>query len=233
MKNGNLYIIPVLLGGENISELLPQGTIDIAKRLKHFIVENEKSARKFLKLAGTPDQSELQISELDKHADDINFHELLIAAKDGNDIGLLSEAGAPAVADPGAAVVNTAHQLKIKVIPLAGPSSILMALMASGLNGQSFCFHGYLPIDKDERFKKLKLIERDAQVRNQTQLFIETPYRNNQLLKDLIALLPGEMKLCIAANISLPEEYILTQTVSNWKKHIPDLHKQPCVFLIL
>ena len=233
MKNGNLYIIPVLLGGENISELIPQGTIDIAKRLKHFIVENEKSARKFLKLAGVPNQGELQISELDKHADDINFQELLLAAKDGNDIGLLSEAGAPAVADPGAAVVNAAHQLKIKVIPLAGPSSILMALMASGLNGQSFCFHGYLPIDKDERFKKLKLIERDAQVRNQTQLFIETPYRNNQLLKDLITLLPGNMKLCVAVNISLPEEYILTQTISNWKKKLPDLHKQPCVFLIL
>ena len=233
MKKGKLYIIPVLLGGENISDLIPQGTIAIAKGLKHFIVENEKSARKFLKLAGAPNQSELQIIELDKHDDNINYQDLLIPAKEGIDIGLLSEAGAPAVADPGAAVVNAAHQLQIKVVPLTGPSSILMALMASGLNGQSFCFHGYLPIDKDERIKKIKLIEKDAQVRKQTQLFIETPYRNNQLLKDLLTLLPADMKLCIAANISLPEEYILTQSISSWKKKVPDLHKQPCVFLIL
>ncbi len=233
MKKGKLYIIPVLLGGENISDLIPQGTIDIAKVLKHFIVENEKSARKFLKLAGVPNQGELQISELDKHDDNINYQDLLSASIEGNDIGLLSEAGAPAVADPGAMVVRAAHQLQIQVIPLAGPSSILMALMASGLNGQSFCFHGYLPIDKDERLKKIKLLEKDAQVRNQTQLFIETPYRNNQLLKDLVTLLPADMKLCIAANISLPEEYILTQRISNWKKKLPDLHKQPCVFLIL
>ena len=233
MKKGKLYIIPVLLGGENISDLIPLGTIDIAKVLKHFIVENEKSARKFLKLAGVPNQGELQISELDKHDDNINYQDLLSASIEGNDIGLLSEAGAPAVADPGAMVVRAAHQLQIQVIPLAGPSSILMALMASGLNGQSFCFHGYLPIDKDERLKKIKLLEKDAQVRNQTQLFIETPYRNNQLLKDLVTLLPADMKLCIAANISLPEEYILTQRISNWKKKLPDLHKQPCVFLIL
>lgn len=234
MKSANLYLIPVLLGGENISELIPPATLEIIKTLKYFIVEDERSARRFLKLAGTSiAQSELQLQELDKHDIHLNYREMLKPAAEGNDMGLLSEAGAPSVADPGAAIVKAAHQMKIRVIPLTGPSSILLALMASGLNGQSFCFHGYLPIEKAVRIRKIKLIEKDASQRNQTQIFIETPYRNNQLLKDLVEQLAPSVNLCIAANITLPEEYILTQQISEWRKKIPDLNKLPAVFLIL
>ena len=233
MTTGKLYIIPVLLGGDNIAELIPEGTLQIIKQLRHFIVENEKSARKFLKLAGCIDQKELQIQELDKHEQNVDYQGFLLLAVNGIDIGLLSEAGAPAVADPGAAIVNAAHQLQIKVRPLTGPSSLLLALMASGLNGQSFCFHGYLPIEKEARIKKLGLLEKDARMRNQTQLFIETPYRNNQLLKDLIEILSPSTKLCIACNISLPDEYIFTRSIASWKKQLPELNKKPCVFLLL
>ena len=233
MTTGKLYIIPVLLGGENIAELIPEGTLQIIKQLRHFIVENEKSARKFLKLAGCIDQNELQIQELDKHEQNVDYQGFLLPALNGLDIGLLSEAGAPAVADPGAAIVNAAHQLHIKVRPLTGPSSLLLALMASGLNGQSFCFHGYLPIEKEARIKKIGLLEKDARMRNQTQLFIETPYRNNQLLKDLIEVLSPPTKLCIACNISLPDEYIFTRSIASWKKQLPELNKKPCVFLLL
>ena len=233
MTTGKLYIIPVLLGGENIAELIPEGTLQIIKQLRHFIVENEKSARKFLKLAGCIDQKELQIQELDKHEQNVDYQGFLLLAVNGIDIGLLSEAGAPAVADPGAAIVNAAHQLQIKVRPLTGPSSLLLALMASGLNGQSFCFHGYLPIEKEARIKKIGLLQKDARMRNQTQLFIETPYRNNQLLKDLIEILSPSTKLCIACNISLPDEYIFTRSIASWKKQLPELNKKPCVFLLL
>lgn len=231
---GSLYIIPVLLGGDNVSDLIPQGTLDAVRPLKHFIVENSKSARQFLKLAGiaTP-QQDLVIQEIDKHSDVIPYEKYIKPALEGNDIGLLSEAGVPAVADPGAGFVLAAHRAGIKVIPLTGPSSLLLALMSSGLNGQSFCFHGYLPVQRDERILKLKQLEKDAQNKKQTQLFIETPYRNNQLVKDLVETLAGTTKLCIACNISLPDEYIKTQNISAWKNATPDLHKKPAVFLLL
>lgn len=234
MKKGNLYIIPVLLGDDNINELLPQGTLDHLRHLRHFIVEKEKSARQFLKLAGIPFlQSELSIQEIDKHDDQLNYDVFLKPLLEGNDVGLLSEAGAPAVADPGALVVAASHRNGIKTIPLVGPSSILLALMACGLNGQSFCFHGYLPIDKAERIKKIKLIEKDAQVRKQTQLFIETPYRNNTLLKDLMESLSPDTKLCIASNITLADEMIATKKIHQWRTQMPDLNKKPTVFLLL
>ena len=233
MQKGILYLVPCTLGSEETSCFIPQGVKKIISTLEYFIVENEKSARKFLKKAGAINQQELHILELDKHELNVNYQSMLLPAVNGMNIGLLSEAGAPAVADPGAAIVNAAHQLQIKVKPLSGPSSILLSLMASGLNGQSFSFHGYLPIEKEARIKKIGLLEKDARVRNQTQLFIETPYRNNQLLKDLIEILSPETKLCIACNITLPDEYILTKSIASWKKQLPELNKKPCVFLLL
>jgi 16S rRNA (cytidine1402-2'-O)-methyltransferase len=234
LMKGCLYIIPVLLGGEDISALLPEGTLNKIRPLRHFIVENSKSARHFLKLASiSTSQQDLFITEIDKHSDNIPYDQFIKPALDGFDVGLLSEAGAPAVADPGAGFILAAHRAGIKVIPLTGPSSLLLALMASGLNGQSFCFHGYLPVNRDEKNQKLKQLEKDARLKNQTQLFIETPYRNNQLLKELIETLSPNIKLCIACNLTMADEYIKTQTIASWKKELPDLHKRPAVFLIL
>ena len=231
---GSLYIIPVLLGGEDISALIPEGTLNKIRPLRYFIVENSKSARHFLKLAAiTTSQQDLVISEIDKHTDNIPYEQFIKPALEGHNVGLLSEAGAPAVADPGAGFILAAHRAGIRVIPLTGPSSLLLALMASGLNGQSFCFHGYLPVNRDEKNQKIKQLERDAQFKKQTQLFIETPYRNNQLLKDLVETLSPGIKLCIACNLTMENEYIKTQTIASWKKELPDLHKKPAVFLIL
>jgi len=230
---GVLYIIPVLLGGDDIS-LLPESTLKAIRPLKHFIVENSKSARQFLKLAQIDStQQELIINEIDKHQDHQPFDEFLKPALTGNDVGLLSEAGVPCVADPGSGFIMAAHRNGIKVIPLTGPSSILLALMSSGLNGQSFCFHGYLPVNREERMQKLKLLERDAQSKKQTQIFIETPYRNTPLLKDLLETLSPSTKLCIACNLTLPDEFIQTKNILAWKKQIPELNKKPAVFLIL
>jgi 16S rRNA (cytidine1402-2'-O)-methyltransferase len=231
---GTLYIIPVLLGGEDVSALIPEGTLKCIRPLIHFIVEDSKSARRFLKLAAiTAPQSELQIQEIDKHDENIAYENYIKPALEGNDIGLLSEAGVPAVADPGSGFIMAAHRAGIRVVPLTGPSSLLLALMASGLNGQSFSFHGYLPVQGESRIQKIKQLEKDAQQKKQTQLFIETPYRNNQLLKDLVETLQPSAKLCIACDITLEAEYIKTQTVAQWKKQLPDLHKKPCVFLFL
>ena len=151
---------------------------------------------------------------------------------EGKNIAIMSEAGCPGVADPGAVIVKLAHEKGIQVVPLVGPSSILLALMASGMNGQSFCFHGYLPIDAEERVRKIKLLEKDSITRKQTQLFIETPYRNNQLLKDLVTHCDASTRLCIACNLTLPDQFISTKKISAWKKDLPDLNKKPAVFLI-
>jgi len=230
---GVLYIIPVLLGGDDIS-LLPESTLKAIRPLKHFIVENSKSARQFLKLAQIDStQQELIINEIDKHQDHQPFDEFLKPTLTGYDVGLLSEAGVPCVADPGSGFIMAAHRNGIKVIPLTGPSSILLALMSSGLNGQSFCFHGYLPVNREERMQKLKLLERDAQSKKQTQIFIETPYRNTPLLKDLLETLSPSTKLCIACNLTLTNEFIQTKNILAWKKQIPELNKKPAVFLIL
>ncbi len=228
----SIYLIPSSLGSDDVKLYLPQGTIDIIHSLKYFIVENEKTARQFLKTCAIPTpQSELNISVLDKH-NTPDYNNLLVPALKGNDIGLLSEAGCPGVADPGAGVVKAAYANNIVVMPLVGPSSLLLALMASGMNGQSFCFHGYLPIDAEERARKIKLLEKDSISRNQTQLFIETPYRNNQLLKELLIQCDSNTRLCIACNLTMPDQYIATKKISAWKKDLPDLNKKPTVFLI-
>ncbi len=226
-------MIPATLGGEDVSSFLPEITLNIIRSLKHFIVEDSKTARAFLKSCSiTIPQSDLCIVELDKHHPDQNYSELLTPLKEGFSMGVLSEAGCPGIADPGARVVAEAHRCRFQVVPLVGPSSLLLALMASGLDGQRFCFHGYLPIDKNERIRKIQRLEEAAKNRNETQLFIETPYRNNQLLSDLLQHLGGETKLCLASDITLPTEFIRTLSIKNWKKGLPDLHKKPCVFLI-
>jgi 16S rRNA (cytidine1402-2'-O)-methyltransferase len=198
-------------------------------------VENEKSARHFIKnIAPRKSQPSLHIQQLNKFTEPELIPSFLDPCLQGFHVGVLSEAGSPAVADPGAEVVRIAHEKNIRVVPLVGPSSLILALMASGLNGQNFCFHGYLPIDNQERKKTLKAIERESRDKNQTQLFIETPYRNDKLLEDLLRLLSPATLLCVAAGITLPDEFIRTCTVEEWlRRPKPDLHKKPAIFLLL
>ncbi len=235
MSNGTLYLIPVTLGGDNVSQVLPPDVVSLAQKLEHFVVENEKSARQFLGLIKhSKPIRELQFATLNEHTDDKTLPDLLKPLLAGHDVGLMSEAGCPAVADPGAKLVALAHQKGIHVAPLVGPSAILMALMASGLNGQSFAFLGYLPVDKAQRAQKLKEIEKRAQTHKETQIFIETPYRNMQMLEAILSTCHVNTRLCIACNVSLPDEMIVTKRISEWKQSVlPDLNKKPTVFLLL
>jgi 16S rRNA (cytidine1402-2'-O)-methyltransferase len=234
-KLGTLYFIPVTLGDDNIAKVLPPDVVTIAQQLDEFIVENEKSARNFL---GTIKHSkpirELVLKTLNEHTVDKDLPALLGSLMAGKDIGLMSEAGCPGIADPGAKLAALAHQKGIRVAPLVGPSSILLSLMASGLNGQRFTFLGYLPSDKAARITQLKEIEKHSKYVQETQLFIETPYRNQHMLEDILANCQSETKLCIACNISLSDEYIVTKRIKEWKQAtLPDLHKKPTVFLLL
>ncbi len=208
-------------------------SLHLINELKFYVVENEKSARRFLKEAGMRiPQSELSIATLEKHAKNINYDEYLAPLLAGKNMGLISEAGCPAVADPGAEIVHKAHKMGIKIVPIVGPSSLMLALMASGFNGQGFTFHGYIPIQKNERLQKIKELENAAYRLNQTQLFIETPFRNNHLLQDILTVCKPTTPLCIACNITGEEEFIQTKTITEWKLNVPDLHKKPTVFLI-
>lgn len=231
---GNLYLIPTTLGEETEPlEVMPISVKKVVEQIDHFIVENEKSARRFIKKI-TPKKSQpsLTIMKLDKYADELEIQSYLDGCDEGISVGLLSEAGVPAVADPGAVIVKLAHEKGIRVIPLVGPSSILMALMASGMNGQNFAFNGYLPIDSSDRKKAIKELERLSKDKNQTQIFIETPYRNEKMFTDLKSTLTPNTQLCIAVDITLPEEYIKTYSVAEWKRQSPDLHKRPAIFVI-
>ncbi len=231
---GNLFLIPTTLGNNLVDSSLPADVINTIHLLDEFIVEDEKSARQFLKSCKiTIPQQQLIIHVMDKHKHHVFENHFFENLLHGKNIGLLSEAGCPAVADPGAQIVAAAHRKKIKVIPLTGPSSILLALMASGLNGQQFAFLGYLPIEKENKIQSLKKIEKESAQKKQTQIFIETPYRNNTLLNDLLQTLNNETMLCIAVDITLPSESIKTAKIMEWKKQIPDLHKKPAVFLLL
>lgn len=233
MDTPALYLIPVLLGDAPLEEAIPPYNIEVVSRLKYFIVENLRSARRFLKKCNPAiDIDALTFFELNKQTDRNRIGSYLLPMKSGESVGVISEAGCPAVADPGAEVVAIAQQEGYKVIPLVGPSSILMALMASGFNGQSFAFHGYLPIDAGERVKKLKQLEARAYSEDQTQLFIETPYRNQKLAEDILQQCNPRTRLCIAMNISLPDAFIVTRSVKAWKGRLPDMHKKPTVFLI-
>ena len=228
-----VYLIPTTLGDSPTENVIPQYVVDIINSTDHYIVENIKTARRYLIKAGIKAKiDDLTFYELNKHSSPENYNSYLNAIKDGKNVGIISEAGTPGVADPGADIVAIAHQRNIPVVPLVGPSSILLSVMASGLNGQSFAFVGYLPIQKNERIKRIKELERRSQIENQTQLFIETPYRNNHLIDDILTHCSSETKLCIAADITLETEFIKTKTVKEWKKDIPNIHKRPSIFLI-
>jgi 16S rRNA (cytidine1402-2'-O)-methyltransferase len=230
---GILYLIPAPLGLGDIAWAIPPAVRQCIAGLGHFIVEHPKTARQFLKQIDCilPIQT-IKMEVLDEHTRVTEFEKLLAPVLTGNDTGLLSEAGCPAVADPGAGLVRLAHQKNIRIRPLVGPSSILLALMASGLNGQRFVFHGYLPVEPDRRAKKLVQLEKDSVTRDQTQIFIETPYRNQKLLESISQACRGDTVLCIASNLTLAGEYISTRTVNDWKHALPDLHNQPAVFLL-
>lgn len=233
MPEGVLYLIPCTLGEYPPTQVLPVPVLELIRTLDTFIVENSKSARAFLKACEIPTpQNQLQIFEIDKHDDSQDVSDFISLVVQGKNAGLISEAGVPAVADPGAKIVKLAHQKKLKVVPLTGPSSLLLALMASGMDGQRFSFHGYLPIDRAERIKMLQRLEKDALQNSQTQLFIETPYRNNNLLKDICETLQPNTRLCVAVNLTLPDEKVITLTIREWRKQSVDLHKKPTVFLI-
>lgn len=229
-----LYLIPSPLGDAPLCRMMPPYNRDIIRSLRHFIVENVRTARRFLKQVDNGiDIDSLTFYELNRHTDRQMIATYLTPMSEGCDIGIISEAGCPAVADPGADVVAIAQEKGYKVVPLVGPSSILMSLMASGFNGQSFAFVGYLPIDRNERAQRLKALERRAYSEDQTQIFIETPYRNVQLFGEMLRTLQPQTRLCIALSITTEGESIRTMTVSQWKKAaVPDMHKQPCIFLI-
>ena len=228
-----LYLIPVELGDTPQQRVLPAYNRDVILGIKHFIVEDVRSARRFLKRVDRDiDIDALTFYPMGKHADAKLFASYLRPLEDGEDVGVISEAGCPAVADPGADVVAIAQRKGLKVVPLVGPSSMIMAVMASGLNGQSFAFNGYLPIDPADRVKRLKQLEVRSMQEHQTQLFIETPYRNHKLFDTLCQTLNGRTRLCIAAGITTDEEWISTRTVADWKRAtLPDLSKIPAIFL--
>ncbi|HEY8118888.1 MAG TPA: SAM-dependent methyltransferase [Methylophilaceae bacterium] len=228
-------MLPVTLGDDNITRALPPDVVGIAKQLDTFIVENEKTARHFLGVIKTIKPiRELTLLTLNEHTTEKELPTLIAPLIAGKDIGLMSEAGCPGIADPGARLAELAHRKGIKVMPLVGPSSILLALMASGLNGQRFTFLGYLPTEKTARVQRLKDIEKLSQRNRETQIFIETPYRNQHLLEDILDNCMSTTRLCIARNVSLQGEMIASKTVAEWKKgDLPDLHKLPTVFLIL
>ena len=235
MSLGTLYLIPVTLGDDIISKALPPDVVSLTQRLETFIVENEKTARRFLgAIKPLKPVRELKLLTLNEHTTENALPALLAPLLDGQDVGLMSEAGCPGIADPGAQLAALAHKKGIRVAPLVGPSSILLSLMASGLDGQRFTFLGYIPSDKAARVQKLRELEQESRKRRETQVFIETPYRNQHLLEDILATCNGESRLCVACNVSLDSELILTQRIADWKKTpLPDLHKKPTVFLLL
>lgn len=230
---GKLYLIPTTLGVTEPLEVLPLTIKRTVEQIDHFIVENEKTARRFIKkITPRKTQGLLQLSLLNKFTEAGALPDYLKPCLEGKSVGVLSEAGCPAIADPGAVIVKLAHEKGIQVVPLVGPSSIILALMASGLNGQNFAFNGYLPIEAGERKKAIKQLERKSRETGQTQLFMETPYRNDKLLLELLKNLHGETSLCIAADITLKSEWIRTYKVNQWGGNIPDLNKRPAIFAI-
>ncbi|MBP1840236.1 SAM-dependent methyltransferase [Formosa algae] len=230
---GKLYLIPTTLGDNEPLEVLPISVKTIIENTTVFIVENEKTARRFIKRI-SPDtvQSDLKMFHLNKFTESSDLPSFLEPCLAGTNVGLLSEAGCPSVADPGSDVVKIAHEQGVQVVPLVGPSSILLALMSSGMNGQGFSFNGYLPIDKSERKQELKRLERLSFDHNQSQIFIETPYRNNKMLEDLSNTLGKNTMVCVACDITLPTEFIKTKPASEWSKNTEDLHKRPSIFII-
>lgn len=229
-----LYLIPVTLGDTPHEQVLPAYNAEIVRQIRHFVVEEVRTARRFLRqMDRTFPIDDSTFYEMGKHADERLFSQYLQPLRDGLPVGVISEAGCPAVADPGAIVVGIAHRQGLRVIPMVGPSSMIMAVMASGLNGQSFAFSGYLPVDDASKVKRLKELETRAWNEGQTQLCIETPYRNRKLFDTMLRTLRPQTRLCIAAGITTSEEFICTRSIQDWKKHeLPDLSKVPAIFLI-
>lgn len=228
-----LYLIPVTLGETPLDKVLPAYNREVILSIRHFIVEEVRTARRFLKkVEPSIDIDSLTFYPLNKHTASTDIAGYLRPLADGEPMGVISEAGCPAVADPGADVVAIAQRKGLKVVPLVGPSSILLSVMGAGFNGQSFAFHGYLPIDQAERVRTLKLLEQRAYADHQTQLFIETPYRNRRLLDEILRTCRPQTRLCIAANLTCEDEYIRTRTVKEWRGNLPELEKKPCIFLL-
>ena len=229
-----LYLIPVTLGDTTIERVLPAYNHDIIVSLRHFIVEDVRSARRFLKkVEPSIDIDALNFYELNRHTPAEAVADYLAPLGGGESVGIISEAGCPAVADPGADVVAIAQRKGYQVVPLVGPCSMVLAVMASGFNGQSFAFNGYLPIEGTERTRRIKMLESRAYAESQTQLFIETPYRNLKMLADILAACRSATRLCVAASLTCPEEYAVTHTVAEWKKlPLPPIDKKPCIFLL-
>jgi len=230
---GKLYLIPTTLGETSALEVIPLSVKKVIELVDHYIVENEKTARRSIKaISPGKSQPKLQIKLLNKYTDELELPSYLDPCFEGISVGLLSEAGVPGVADPGADVVKIAHQKGIQVVPLVGPSSILMAMMSSGMNGQNFAFNGYLPIEQKQRKMELKRLEKLSFDTGQSQLFIETPYRNDKMLQDIVSSVHADTRICVACDITLPTEFILTKPASYWKHNMPDLHKRPAIFII-
>jgi 16S rRNA (cytidine1402-2'-O)-methyltransferase len=228
-----LYLVPNVLSEGDWQNVLPAQIFTVVTATKYFIVENTRTARRFLKLVNREiDIDTLTFFELNKYTSAADLPTFLKPAEQGFDMAVISEAGCPGVADPGADVVKIAHQKGMTVVPLVGPSSILLALMASGMNGQNFAFNGYLPVKPGERSREILALEKKVKTGQQTQIFIETPYRNNQLAADLVKTCSPSTQLCIAANITGENEMIVTKSIQQWKNNLPDLHKQPVIFLI-
>ena len=230
MSKGKLYMLPVPIGDTPVRDVLPEANLRVIGSLEYFIVENVRSARRFLSRAGIDRPIDtLRFAELNEHTPPAEAEALLSPVLEGCDAGVISEAGVPGVADPGADVVALAHRHGIEVVPLVGPSSILLAVMASGLNGQSFAFNGYLPVRQPDRSRAIRHFEKRARTEGQSQLFIEAPYRNLKLFEDFVGTCSGDTKLCVAADILQPDQFIRTALVREWKGHAPDLHKRPAM----
>jgi len=233
MEHGSLVLIPTLLGNSQVEDVMPSNLKAVISKINHFVVEDLRTARRFLKKVDREtDIDALEFYLLNEHTRNEDISGLLKPLLEGKDIGLMSEAGTPCVADPGSSLVALAHENNIRVIPLSGPSSITLALMASGFNGQNFIFHGYLPIDSKSRKTDIRKLEQDAYRKDQTQIFIETPYRNMKLFESIIESCNPDTRMCIAVNLTTAEEKITTLRMAQWKKNPPAIHKQPAVFLI-
>lgn len=233
IHQAKLYLIPSLLGDAEPSTSIPSYNVEIIRNINLFVVENEKSARKFIKII-CPEkvQADLEIHILDKNTEGADLYEITQLLNRNQNIGIISEAGLPAVADPGSKLVAAAQRINFPVVPLVGPSSILMALMASGMNGQNFAFHGYLPIDKNERKKRLLQLEKESSQFGTAQIFMETPYRNNQMIDDLAKILHPNTLLCVACDITLATETILTKKSKDWHNNKIDFHKRPAIYIL-
>lgn len=233
MINGKLYLIPTPLGDTDLGHILPEGNHAILDSIDIYIVEEIRTARRFLKKAGIAKSiDQLTFHELNEHTDPTETESYLDGALEGKNIGLLSEAGLPCIADPGNRIVGLAHRKGIQVIPFVGPSSLMLALMSSGFNGQQFIFHGYLPVKPDERILALRSLEKDVHQHHRTQIFIEAPYRNVAMLESIHKACRPDTLLCIAVDLTLSSEFISTRQVRSWKNNLPDLHKRPAVFLL-